>query len=381
MQPNPSPAPMQPTPPPARRLGLFATTYPYAIGLSYQSAGSTPDINQSSSGLYLDELDDLNLKVVEAAKPNALLVDLMAASRRDAYEQLDTDVMAGLQSLNGRQLGKYTGSIGGVGAYAGIVDVLNGTRLTLNLWPRAATGATMYIKRIGLLLAGNATVPIQISTEAAPITVVATADTPSYYTFPTPLRIQLSANAGTSDAGGGIGGDCIGCNGNASDYAGGYSGDYANPRFVGISFSYTVNGFMVRNNTTSCGCTAMDSRLAEFFNGVLKQPAYGLLLDVEIGESEAQVLVDGFATSEPVARVVAYATRFKAAELLIERIINTQTINRYTTLDQQFLWGKRNEFRKQYQDRINWLISPDGLRVKPNPDNLERSIHMGRILL
>lgn len=333
---------------PTRKTGVLATAHPYIIGLSFASMGVAPEIQESETGLYLDELDDLNLRVVEAAKPNAALLALMEASRRDAYGQLETDIIAGLQSLNGPQVGKYIGSIGGNGAYQGVVDVPSGTELALTLYPRHGKNTTLVIKRIGLLLASSATVSVHISTETAPFEVVALADTPSYYTFATPLRVQLG------------------------DYC-----DTSNP----IRINYTAAGFLARNNSTSCGCTAMDNRLLEFFGNIIKQPANGILLDIEVGENEAQVIIDGYTTNAAVANTIGYALRFKAAELLVERIINTDAINRFTLMDQQFLWGKRNEFRKNYQDRINWLISPDGLRVAVTPANIDRVPHMGTILL
>ena len=343
---------MQPTPPPpARKLGALATAHPYILGLSYATLGTGSEIQASETGIYLDELDDLNLRTVQAAAPNAPLLAMMQASRRDAFFNLETDVMAGLQTLNGPQLGQYVGSLGGSGAYQGVVEAAAGTKLALVLRPRTDRTATLVIKRIGLLLTANATVNVYVSGEPAPFEVVATADTPSYTVLNPPLRIQL----------GELGGAC----------------SFTQP----LEISYTVGAFMARNNSTSCGCTMMDSRLTEFFTNAIKQPANGLLLDVEVGAAETQVLVDGYETNAAVTNVVALALRFKAAELLVERIINSNEINRYTTIDQQFLWGKRNEFRKNYQDRINWLISTEGLRSPLNPATADTRPYMGTILL
>lgn len=350
---------MQPTPStaPARKLGALATRHPYILGLSHtDTLGTGEAIQASETGIYLDELDDLNLKTVQAAAPNGPLLAMMQASRRDAYFNLETDVMAGLQTLNGPQLGQYVGSVGGTGAYQGVVDVPNGTKLALLLRPRIDRTAVLLIKRIGLLLAADATVSVHVTGEPAPITVVATADTPSYTTLNPPIRIQLGTE------------NCDSVNSYLF--------------FQPVEISYTVAGFMARNNSTSCGCTMMDNRLTEFFTSVIKQPANGILLDIEVGAAETQALLDGYETSPAVTNVVALALRFKAAELLVERIINSNEINRYTTIDQQFLWGKRNEFRKSYQDRINWLISVDGLRTPVNPNTIDsRRPYMGSILL
>jgi hypothetical protein len=317
---------------------------PHLFGLSRQAPdesalperiktpGSEPeritaeDVAEAEVDIYLDELEGLSLKIVEAsAEPeNDNLFGLMYDARRNAVHVFEADMLAGLKSLYGTSKRAFTGNIGGTGQSAGVMSTAEGQIMTLSMQPIHAPGVVMLIKRIGLLIDSDASVEVLVSGIESPVVVVASADTPSYYTFPEPVRVSLA-------------------------------------ELDALTASYSAAGFRPLNNSTSCGCTTNDALLAEYFAGALNEPANGILLDVSIVCDETGVLTANYDASIVMQDTFAYACRYKAGELLIEGIMSSTQINRYTMLDREHLWGKRNHYRSLYQDRINWLVGSDGV--------------------
>jgi hypothetical protein len=64
-----------------------------------------------------------------------------------------------------------------------------------------------------------------------------------------------------------------------------------------------------------------------------------------------------YSEDDAVAVVMGYATWYKAGELLIEDVLKQPDVNRYTTMAREYLWGKRNHFRKEYENRIIYLAA------------------------
>lgn len=316
-------------------------TFKHIFGLSPKapdcasdgSAITKAEIETSDSGLYLSEMDDLNLNMAGAAFDcsEGNIFELMTKARTNALKEFETSLLAGLQGTAKQRRTPFLGLIGSM-ASRGTLAVSDGTVLELTLKPLLPKGISMKVKRIGLLLDTDATVQVQVSGQPQPFEVVTVARTPSYFTLPVdqPLHIDLSD-------------------------------EYGAPK--PITFSYTVQGFKPLDNTASCGCGQRDLTLGAFFESgsIISQKANGFLLDVEISCNPKNVVLLNYENSQAIKNVFAYAARFKAAELLIERINSSDVINRYTMLDSQYLWGKRNHFRKEYQDRVSWLLTTEGL--------------------
>lgn len=296
---------------------------------------SEADVTRSDSGIYLDEMDQLNLAILDAAQDCGVgsIWDLMGKARKNALKELETSLLAGLSGVTKQAREPYAGFIGQP-TYRGLLNAENGSRQSLKIKLPYLESVSMKIKRIGLILNSSATVGVHISGMPDPFEVVVAQTTPSFYTFTNdkgeaePLEIPFDGRE--------------------------------------VEFSYVVDGFLPYKNETSCGCGAKDRKLAEFFKAegggqILHQEASGIIIDAEISCSPKNVIFLNAQLNLSISNVIAFAARFKAAELLIERILNSDMINRYTMMDPQYLLGKRNHFRKEYQDRVNWLISPDGL--------------------
>ena len=62
-----------------------------------------------------------------------------------------------------------------------------------------------------------------------------------------------------------------------------------------------------------------------------------------------------YKATEAIAVTMAHAVRFKAGYLLIEEVLKSPDVNRFTTMDRTYLWGKRNHFDKDNMNRIAYL--------------------------
>src|SRR5699024_12003684 len=51
------------------------------------------------------------------------------------------------------------------------------------------------------------------------------------------------------------------------------------------------------------------------------------------------------------SNTIAHAIAYKSQELLIEDLMSSGRINRFTQLSKEHLWGKRNHFRKRSEER------------------------------
>ena len=65
-----------------------------------------------------------------------------------------------------------------------------------------------------------------------------------------------------------------------------------------------------------------------------------------------------------IAKVKAYAVWYRAGVFLINSILSTNNINRFSLLDREALYGKRNSYTKEYNNRLVWLTNPDVDEVK-----------------
>jgi hypothetical protein len=307
--------------------------HPHLFGLSRKAPQAMPsgltnlDITESDVDIFLDELEGLNLKVVEASRDTQAgnLWELMHGVRRNAVHMLESDMLTAMLTLYGTSRQRFAGTIGGTGS-TGLVQAHAGQELGMRLVPKPGTGANLVIKRIGLLLDSDARVEVSISGVTGSFEVVASADTPSFVVLPTPVSISLD-------------------------------------QVDAVTVSYLAGSFSARNNIISCGCTTQDGIMLGYFSTSGATPANGLMLDAEIFCDSRNVITRNFDASAEIEATLGYAARFKAGELLVEGIVASGAINRYTMLDREHLWGKRNHFRKEYQDRITWLVGSDGVDI------------------
>jgi len=287
---------------------------------------ATARINQSDSGLYLDEMQEFNLNKVpvEVDATTGLPVEgslwqKAHHARREALKEMETALFAGLGTMNRLKNDPYTGFLGSKDK-KNYYKFQNGQVVTTVIQTNNIPGHVMRIKSLALHTSLETIVPVTINGKVYEIKT-----RPALYTniLPTPIVIPI----------------------NGED----------------ITISYTVNEFMVGINTMCYGCQGVVRKISPYFPNIEGQEGNGLVIDMTLTCQPDNVIYENYNTNHNgIAHVLAYAARFKTAELLIESILSSGTINRFTMMDNQYLWGKRNHFRKEFQDRINWLISTDG---------------------
>jgi hypothetical protein len=135
------------------------------------------------------------------------------------------------------------------------------------------------------------------------------------------------------------------------------------------------NGMNPKDNKISCNCGNKDRTINQYFTltGVQgsdildikkftnSQFANGLIIDIDVRCSIRDLTCKVINESESLKTVMATTLRFKAGELLIEKLLNSSEINRNTMSDREHWYGKRNHFRKEYWDRITWMTYQENL--------------------
>lgn len=131
-----------------------------------------------------------------------------------------------------------------------------------------------------------------------------------------------------------------------------------------------IQDVLPKDNKLDCGCSkAVTDSMTRYVkpigieveslnnvtDSVATNRAHGILIDVTIKCNNAQLICREYDSNEAIAVVMAYCIYFKAGELLIEAVLKSPEVNRYTQMSREYLYGKRNHFRKEYDDRMIYL--------------------------
>ena len=132
----------------------------------------------------------------------------------------------------------------------------------------------------------------------------------------------------------------------------------------------TIPGFLPKDNNLGCGCKGSDMDLLDSYvdtsgisfvdqnslqNYTSDNYAHGLAIDVEITCKTEVLICREVENTEEIALASKFAIAYKANQNLIERVLGSPEINRFTMMDRPHLYGKRNHFEKEYKDRILFI--------------------------
>jgi hypothetical protein len=299
----------------------------------------------TTSGLYLDELEGMiSIKAVDQSQDTAeILATFFTTGRDNAIKMLAEDIMVGLtkRAINAQK--KYTGVIASKTSN-GLADVTGAGYAGMRLYTNPLKGGVITINTVYTMMNADATFDIGVykvergSTVAELVTTIpaveSQANTLKANTLTTPVVINLSQ----------------------------YGADYY--------LLYQPDGFTPRQNGISCGCGYKENILRSYMqvSGVAgndvstpqnfssRNYAMGLALEVEAGCDTKRIICEAYNNDEAVKIVMAYAARYKAGELTLEYVLRSDEINRYTMSQREALYGKRNHFKAEYNDRITWLV-------------------------
>lgn len=304
--------------------------------------------NEGQSEVYLDELEGINLKLLSGAEncEQGEIWDIMVKARENATLALKADLLGCMQSRTMPKKPNYSGIVGSVINNASLS--LTTSKAGILVKPYPTVGGTMTIRRIGLIM--NASVAIQIQvfdndeyqdTPIAQYTINSVANSITYGTLTEPLVLPLWSK-----------------NVNCLEYY----------------FVYTISGFQPRNNGITCvPCSGGATRVVsdnwmsikgikgdgtDYASFVTTGELNGLVLDADLScEGSRVICSDEYPLDFTAGNglQIAYAIRYKAGAILMDSILSSDEINRYTMMDREALYGKRAHYQKMYHDFIAYL--------------------------
>lgn len=135
-----------------------------------------------------------------------------------------------------------------------------------------------------------------------------------------------------------------------------------------------AGGLMPKNNNIKCGgCTAATvmkslnaymtyhgvsfNSLENLSNMKADQQGHGISIQAVVGCDTETVVCREYDKQEAIQQMMAWAARYKAGELWIEYIFKGAQVNRVNLQNREYLWGKRNHFRKEYEERITAIAN------------------------
>jgi hypothetical protein len=318
------------------------------------------DAVTSKSGLYIDEIEGLDLNLVDSATDceTGGVWDALEKARNNATIAFKTDLMA---SLLGKYKQKRNPFIGNVGSpkFKNSLTI-NSTYAGARIYCANLISGQMTINKIGLVFAQDGMFDIEIynNIDAEPIityTMASIANKVSWNTLPTPLKLEM--NDDTNE----------------------------NPQYYIL---YTAAGLNPKDVTGGCGCSSQiykyywnlerpkfqsfeRDRWSEYImltgtqgNDISDRENWqtssflnGIILDTEFVCKQSELICKQNMDyeSNPLALVMAYTIRFKAAALLIDTILSSSTLNRITMMEREALYGNRSTYLKSYNERIEYL--------------------------
>lgn len=326
-------------------IGITRSTQSSVVTALQDDALGAGWYSQTTSGLYLDELEGLiSINAIDNSNDAAqTLAGFFSTGRDNAIKLLAEDIMVGLTKRAVNAQKKYTGSIGSKQS-SSVMDVSGIPNAGLRLSTTAMKGGVITINTIYTMMSADATFDVQVymlergATIAQLVTTIhgiqSLANSLKANTLQTPLTLPLST----------------------------YGADYF--------LLYQPGGFAPRQNGISCGCGYKENILRTYMQvsgatatstdalltAQTSSYGMGLALDAEVGCDTRAIVCESYNADESIKIVMAYATRYKAGELVLESILRSDAINRYTLTQRESLYGKRNHFKAEYDSRIAWLV-------------------------
>lgn len=300
----------------------------------------------SKSGLYTDDLDGgIHLKTLSGVDACKGFAKLSLDARSEAIKRTSHDVVLMLNQKFSKKKDPFNGSIGTLTIsqphimlkrYGGMKlkpkDLSDGL-LTIT----GGSIALSYNGSVDLLLV-KAFVGSNIGTLIETIPVTSSSSGFVNFQLQSPLNLTLQSEK------------------QAVEYY--------------ILFDRTLlAGGQPMNNKTSCNCGTAEKYLKQYIdvlgveldnieqltNASTDGFAHGLSLNISISCSNNNFICREFNENDAVSLVLAYCVLFKTQELIIESVLGSPEINRYTMMHREYLWGKRNHFRAEYESRIKYL--------------------------
>lgn len=301
------------------------------------------EYQNSTSGIYIDEVEGgLTPTAIEKIDCQTF-VEKMVQARKRAVDMFVESILAEYSTESFRKaLRDFKGTIGKL---SHVRDLNTSKYAGMVLKTKWLKGAAITVKSVGLIINQESDVVVQVykgyrdSQDLELVTEINYIPTiknvASKFDLPEPLILPMHDDAEQ-----------------AIDYYFVYDTElYGKPR----------------DNEASCNCGGAYSVLKKYTHvgGVthgsiesitkskVTSKANGFYIEAEIKCYSKEVICELLKLDE--SNTIAHAIAYKSQELLIEDLMSTGRINRFTQLSKEHLWGKRNHFRKEFDDRVVWL--------------------------
>lgn len=303
----------------------------------------TPEDRESKSGIYMDEVEG-GLKLSSIAKIDCQdFLTKSRSARKRATDQFIESILAQYATEGGYSQ-KYDKFDGRIGKVAHLRTLSLPQFAGLRLKTRLIRGSSLKVSAIGLIWSSEVTVKLSIykgygiDSELVHIKDVE---------IQTLEKIQSSKKLDEL-----------------------LELPLWDERNLPIDYYFvydtSMSGFP-RDNQATCSCGGAERILKSYLSlgGVssstlegLKSSnhyvnANGIYLDAKIDCTSKEAICRLVELDE--SKSIAHAIAYKAQEFLIEEVMSSGNVNRFTMLSNEHMWGKRNHFRKEFDNRIMWL--------------------------
>lgn len=302
------------------------------------------DIKVSTSGFYMDNIPDaLSLSAIKHIDSCFSFYTMSKTAKDTAITQLQDDIVAGLEVKYKSSKGSFFGTIGR-SQYAGNLQASKAFQF-LKVEPNGKTDAVINFKkaRVYSSASGGSKFHIMASINGddpesiweLPITLVA--NNAVVITPSSPMLLPMDQNG----------------------------------QSVTYFFAWeTVNGSVPKDNKIDCNCPNGGAGFENYVHAVGGQTdamidanqvstdnkAHGVVIDVEIKCMASNFICREYNDKNAIAVVSKWAVAYKANEFLIERILGSPEVNKYTLMSREYLYGKRNHFRSEYATRLQYIL-------------------------
>lgn len=301
----------------------------------------------SKSGLYLDELEGaVSLKDIKTLDACGEYYRLAIESITAAKKRFADDIEIALSSQY-QNKPKFNGDLGNV-SYASFLNKSKPYQY-MRVEPRRAGDAVISMQRLRLIVSEADTVNFYLlagyENETPQVIYTTTVETlPNVFT-----SITLPANKNLPTT--------------------------VNGRIMIYYFVWQGQGAtQARDNKLSCGCSGGNAyedfvylQGGQSDNLTMSQEfrdefSHGFNLLASISCETGSLVCREYDAQNGIAVATSTAILYKANEILMQKILDSQTINRFTLMSRDALYGKRNHFKLEYQGRIDWLAM--GINVR-----------------
>ena len=306
---------------------------------------------QSDSGLFIDELQGMSLRILNSTGGNALLLEKMEAARENAINAFKVDSLAEILKTKEPARGKFHGDIGGKSFTSKLADAdYYGLRMYSDIY-----GGSFTLRGVTLILGVAEAVNLLIYSGeneedgAAPLYTIALtslAGRPKYNAI-TPIQLPLD-------------------------------GDYY--------FLYQTSG-LPYNNKLTCNCGGFKwcfnihepclrpsrdhwtewamvggvsgSDLSIRDDWGTSREAKGMVLHGDFGCDVLGILCDDHSdwTNDPVDTAIAWALVYKAGSFLSAYIMDSEEVNRYTLLGVDGLTANMTYYEERYKIMLEFIAA------------------------